>query len=308
MAPESLVAIIAGSGSGKTTVLTRRIAHRVASGTADARHTLAITFTRQAARELRMRLRTLGERDAITAGTFHAVAYAMLRLRWSDLNRRPPRLVTYRARLVDELLPDPGRRRTRAAGAGGSINASEVLAEIDWARARMIAPEDYRAAAEAARRRLPIPYDSVADLFARYDELKRARGVIDFDDLLARLVAELRRDHDFAAATRWRYRHLFVDEFQDVNPLQHALLEELRGGRPDLTIVGDPRQAIYSWNGADPACSKRSNAPIPGVRVIRLDRNYRCTPTIVAAGGRVLAAEGIDRRRRRCGPTGRRYG
>jgi DNA helicase-2/ATP-dependent DNA helicase PcrA len=292
-APESLLAIIAGAGSGKTTVLTRRIAHRIASGAADGRHTMAITFTRQAARELRVRLRALGARDGVTAGTFHAVAYGLLRLRWSDLNRRPPVLVTHRQRLIEELLPGSPRGRPGGRGATAAISPSDVLAEIDWARARMITPDGYAGAAEAARRRAPIPFEAVAEVFAGYEQLKRTRGVIDFDDLPARLVSELERSPDFAAATQWRFRHLFVDEFQDVNPLQHALLEALRGGRPDLTIVGDPQQAIYGWNGADPRLLEEVERTYPGVRVIRLDRNYRCTPTIVAAGGRALAVDGI---------------
>src|ERR1044072_9256163 len=97
--PSTLVAVIAGAGSGKTRVLTRRIAHRIANGTADARHTLALTFTREAAGELRRRLRPSGVRDHVEAGTFHAIALGLLRQRWADLDRRPPTIVADRDRL-----------------------------------------------------------------------------------------------------------------------------------------------------------------------------------------------------------------
>src|SRR6478736_611898 len=101
--PSTLVAVIAGAGSGKTRVLTRRIAHRIAIGSAEARHTLALTFTREAAGELRRRVRLAGVREHVEAGTFHAVALALLRQRWADLNRRPTTLVDERDRLLSAV-------------------------------------------------------------------------------------------------------------------------------------------------------------------------------------------------------------
>ncbi len=132
----------------------------------------------------------------------------------------------------------------------------------------------------------------VADAFAAYEAEKRSRGVIDLDDLLADSLDLLRRDPSFATAARWRFRHLFVDEAQDLNPLQAALLDELRAGRDDLTLVGDPSQAIYGFNGADPTLLQEPERRFPGIEVVRLDTNYRCTPEIVAAGVAVLAQTG----------------
>ena len=132
----------------------------------------------------------------------------------------------------------------------------------------------------------------MADLLSAFDALKRKRGVVDFDDLLMQCADELRRDRDFAAATRWRFRHLVVDEFQDINPAQFALLELIRGDRADLCVVGDPRQAIYGWNGADPTLLDHVEQTYPGVRVVRLRSNYRCTPAVVTAAAEVLSTAG----------------
>ena len=125
---------------------------------------------------------------------------------------------------------------------------------------------------------------------AAYEALKTRRGVVDFDDLLERCLHALTDDRQWASGIRWRFRHLFVDEAQDLNPLQHAVLEGMRGGRPDLCLVGDPRQAIYGWNGADPSMLAEVERRYPGVTVVRLLSNYRCSPQIVRAGAAVLVA------------------
>src|SRR5262245_17804779 len=136
--PSTLVAVIAGAGSGKTRVLTRRITYRITAGTADARHTLALTFTREAAGELRRRLRRGGLRERIEAGTFHAVALGLLRQRWLELDQRPPTVVGDRERLLAEV----------AAG----IPVATLASEADWAGARGVTAEDYPEAARAAGR------------------------------------------------------------------------------------------------------------------------------------------------------------
>ena len=117
--------------------------------------------------------------------------------------------------------------------------------------------------------------------------LKRKRGVIDLDDLLDLVISSM-DDPTFAAATRWRFRHFYVDEAQDLNPLQYMVLTSLLGDRTDLTLVGDPAQAIYGFNGSDPRFLSEVEKYFPGVEIIRLDTNYRCTPEIVATGLRIL--------------------
>ena len=276
------LAVIAAAGSGKTTVLTRRIAHRVLEGTAEARHVLALTFTRDAAGELKRRLRRFDLREPIEAGTFHAIALRLLADRALASNGRAPHLAPDRGRLVREVITQL-RLQVEAGGA---------LADLDWARARLIAPQEYEAACRRARRRSAIPPARFAEFVQAYEQLKHRRGVVDFDDLLAQVVQAMATDQPWADGIRWRYRHFFVDEAQDLNPLQHAMLEGLRGARPDLCLVGDPRQAIYGWNGADPGLLAEVERTYPGITVVRLGANYRCSPQVVRAATAVLTASG----------------
>src|SRR5216684_788306 len=220
--------ILAPAGSGKTSVLTRRIASRIVDGTADPAHVLALTFTRKAANELNHRLSRLGVRERLTAGTFHAVAYSVLRQRWADERREPPALLEKKGRLLGPLL---GGLRT---GRGATVTIADVANEIDWAKARLIAPDRYEGEALSAGRRPPIPAGQVAELYRRYEERKRKERLVDFDDLLGLCATAIERDAEFAAAQRWRFQSLFVDEFQDVNPAQHRVLEAWRGDRLDL--------------------------------------------------------------------------
>jgi len=276
------LAIVAAAGSGKTTVLTRRIAFRVAHGTALSQHVLALTFTRDAAAELKRRLRKLEIREPIEAGTFHGVALRLLRDRALAANHAPPQVANDRIRLAREVLSELKLQ----------VEPYAALSDLDWARARMVPPDRYEGAVRITRRRTALPPARFADFAAAYERLKRRRGVIDFDDLLVNTIEALRTDKAWADGVHWRYRHLFVDEAQDLNPLQHAMLEALRAGRLDLCLVGDPRQAIYGWNGADPTALAEVEVRYPGVTVVSLTSNYRCSPQVVRAGAAALAASG----------------
>ncbi|MEM8922249.1 MAG: ATP-dependent DNA helicase UvrD2 [Actinomycetota bacterium] len=269
--PGGPIVVLAGAGSGKTRVLTRRIAWRVADDQCDPTRVLALTFTRKAAGELRQRLVAVGLRDRVPSGTFHAIALLQLRQRWADRGIDPPRLVQGKGKLLSPLVPR-----------SSAVRVGDVAAEIDWARARMVEPEHYGAAAVAAGRTPPLPPEAMAEIMTAYAMRKRRQRVVDFDDLLALAVRDLRADPGYAEAIRWRFRHLYVDEFQDVNPLQAALLALWRGDRDDLFVVGDPNQAIYGWNGADPDLLDNFAAREPTATVIELQENYRSTPQILA--------------------------
>jgi DNA helicase-2/ATP-dependent DNA helicase PcrA len=284
------VVVHAGAGSGKTRVLTRRIAWRIATGDTDPQRVLALTFTRKASVELKGRLRRVGLRDNVLAGTFHSVALLQLRMRWAERNIPPPTIVERKYRIISQLM---GRRP--------GVETIDVMGELEWAKARLIEPDDYEAQAGLANRNSPIGAGDMADLMVRYAQHKRRNRLIDFDDLLSLAARDLKADPSYAAAVRWRHRHLSVDEFQDVNPLQYDLLMQWRGDSSDLFVVGDPNQAIYGWNGADPNLLNDFADREPGTQTYRLKQNYRSTPQIlrladVTLGGRApqLATDASD--------------
>jgi DNA helicase-2/ATP-dependent DNA helicase PcrA len=276
--PAPPLRIIAGAGAGKTRVLTRRIAYQSAIEAIDPRRVLALTFTRKAAGELNSRLRSLGLRDSVAAGTFHGIAYAQLRRYWADNNRTAPGLLERKAQVVARVLP---------RGLGDTA-VLDVISEIEWAKARVVSPDAYEAAAYAADRRPPASLSLMAEAYRRYEQEKKERRVVDFDDLLSLCRRALETDTEFGSAQRWRFRHLFVDEFQDVNPSQFTLLKAWLGSSADLCVVGDPRQAIYSWNGADAGYINDFDQHFPGAASVELLNNYRSTPQVMAIAQAVL--------------------
>jgi DNA helicase-2/ATP-dependent DNA helicase PcrA len=274
-AEDPLLCVMAGAGAGKTRVLTLRVARRVRDGSIGADRTLVTTFSRKAAEELRTRLWSLGV-SGVKAGTFHRTALGLLREHREQRGRPQPQLLPDRRRLLAEVATgDP--RRVRA-----------LDGEIGWAKARLITPEHYEAEARRAKRRSGISAEQVAEVYARYETERTRRRLLDFDDLIVTCADSLAGDTAFADAVRWRTRHLFVDEMQDVNPAQFRLLTTLLSDEPDLFVVGDPNQSVYGFNGADPTLLDRLPELLRGTRVIRLDENHRCTPQVVAVATAVL--------------------
>jgi superfamily I DNA/RNA helicase len=279
----STVCVIAAAGAGKTGVLTRRIAYRAIEGSARPDHTLAITFTKKAAGELRERLAGLGLHQAessVYASTFHSLCWAQLRRWWADRRAPEPVLLSERARLVREL----------AAGRAGLEDAgvADLVAAIEWAKARSVKPGELPSAARQAQRDLPADPEAVAGLYARYEDEKRRRRLVDYDDLLGRYAQALASDSRFAAAQRWKWAHIYVDELQDLNPLQAQVLCGLLGDNDDLFVVGDPNQAIYGWNGADPSFLLEFPKRWPEAEVVRLEDNHRSSPQVVSAATAVF--------------------
>jgi DNA helicase-2/ATP-dependent DNA helicase PcrA len=305
-APDRVLCVLAGAGTGKTRVLTLRVARRVHDGTADPHHVLVCTFSRKAADELRRRLWALHVGDEVRAGTFHRTALHLLGQYRADRGLPPPVLVADRRTTLGAVVglaatstegSDPRRPTARRAAlprlpAPGSARIAQLEAEIGWAKARLVEPERYEEAARTARRRPSMGAARVADLYGRYEEAKRRQGVLDLDDLLWACADALEADERFAAAVRWRFRHVFVDEMQDVNPAQFRLLEALLGDDPDLFVVGDPHQSVYGWNGADPGILGRVAELFPAARVVRLGENHRCSPQVVTVAAAALGLSG----------------
>lgn len=282
------LAIHAGAGSGKTRVLTHRIAWQSAAGAIAPGRVLALTFTRKAAGELRERLARLGVAEGVAAGTFHAMALAQMRRHHADRGSAMPSVLGSKARILAPLL---GRR-----DGPGALRVVDVAAEIEWAKARLVPPPRYLDAVTASGREVPQA-ERIAGLYERYELEKRRRELVDFDDLLLDCATAIERDREFAAAQRWRFRHLFVDEFQDTNRSQFRLLRawlglerDDAGAEVDLCVVGDPDQAIYGFAGAEPRYLEAFAEVFPGATTVRLGFNYRSTPQVVATSRAVLPA------------------
>ncbi len=286
--PATALCILAGAGSGKTRVLTLRVARRIRDGSAEADHTVVCTFTRRAARELRDRLQRYGVRVAapagaggrppgpgVRAGTLHQLALSLLRRRDLDAGRAPLVVFGERTRLLGDLVGDP-------------VLAAALATEIGWAKARGLGPDAYAEGAHRAGRETVVAPDQVRDAFESYQRALARRRAADLDDLLGLAAEALETDGGFAEGALWRYRHLSVDEFQDVNPAQFRLVRAIAGDRGDLCAVGDPNQAIYGWNGSDPSLLDRLPGAVPGMEVVRLGDNHRSTPQVVAAAAAVL--------------------
>lgn len=291
--------VLAAAGSGKTRVLTRRIAWRVEEGSATAARVLAVTFTRKAAADLRSRLFELGLPEPVTAGTFHSIALAELRRLAADRFERPPVVLGSKVSVLGDVIDAraaaaagrrSSRRRPNAGWSRPSRAVGELAQDLEWAKARCLQPADLGRAFRDTERRSSWSPDDVAEIWELYENEKRRRGVLDFEDLLTRCRDEIVRDPDFAASARWRFRHVFVDEYQDVNAAQQRLLNAWLGPSDDLCAVGDPHQAIYAWNGSNPRAIADFCADFPGATVIELSTNYRSTREVLTIAGAVLGA------------------
>ena len=283
LAARGPVCVLAGAGTGKTRAITYRIAYAALSGTVDPAHVLALTFTVRAAGELRGRLRQLGV-GQVRASTFHAAALRQLNYFWPRVvGGRPPQLIDSKAGLVREAAK---RARVRLDGTPGAL--ADTAAEIEWAKVIQVRPDGYPAAAAAAGRSAVAGADNLAAVFAAYEELRRERHLIDFESVLELTAAILIDSRAAAGQVHDIFRHFVVDEYQDVNPLQKLLLEAWLGDRDDLCVVGDPNQVIYSFTGATSTYLTGFTAEFPAATMVRLVRDYRSTPQVVAVANQLV--------------------
>ena len=293
LASRGPVCVLAGAGTGKTRAVAHRIAYAVATGVVDPGRVLAVTFTTRAAGELRGRLRQLGATavpgtgmERVQALTFHAAALRQLNHFWpSTVGGPPPRVLDSKISLVAEAA-----RGLRLSA--GLSELRDAAAEIEWAKVSQVRPDDYPQASSKSGRTGPFSPVSLGRLYAGYEALRRERHLVDFESVLE-LTAAILADNPVAAAqVRSRYSYFVVDEYQDVNPLQKLLLDVWLGGSDDICVVGDPRQTIYSFTGATSAFLTGFAAEYPTATVVRLVRNYRSTPQVVALANRVSRMTG----------------
>ncbi|WP_019545142.1 ATP-dependent DNA helicase UvrD2 [Streptomyces sulphureus] len=280
------VCVLAGAGTGKTRALTHRIAYGVRSGVFQPASVLAVTFTNRAAGEMRGRLRALGA-AGVQARTFHSAALRQLQFFWPRaVGGELPRLVERKAQLVAEAA---ARHRIRLDR--GELR--DVTAEIEWAKVTQTVPDDYPAALAKSGREAPRDPGETSGIYAAYEQIKRERSVIDFEDVLLLTVGVLQERPDVADAVRAQYQHFVVDEYQDVSPLQQRLLQLWVGERESLCVVGDASQTIYSFTGATPDHLLDFRVRHPSATVVKLVRDYRSTPQVVhLANGLLSQAHG----------------
>jgi DNA helicase-2/ATP-dependent DNA helicase PcrA len=275
------VCILAGAGTGKTRTITHRIAYGVHTGVYVAEQVLAVTFTARAAGELRTRLSALGV-GGVQARTFHAAAMRQLRYFAPRVLGGPlPPLVDNKLRLVAGAA-------SRARLSTDRTSLRDLASEIEWAKTTLATPDDYPARAAKAARELPFEAAAVAQVYASYESAKQRDGVLDFEDLLLVMAYALEEHREVAQQVRAQYRHFVVDEYQDVNPLQQRLLDAWLGGSAEVCVVGDPNQTIYSFTGADPDYLLGFADRYPDAEVVKLERDYRSTPQVVALANKLI--------------------
>lgn len=276
------VCVLAGAGTGKTRTITHRIAHGVNVGAYAPNRVLALTFTAKAAHELRVRLSGLGV-SGVSARTFHAAALAQLGYFW-------PQIVGGAA---PQVLPGKYRALSEVAESLklslGPETLRDVASEIEWRKVAMLDVEQYAAA--LSNRSLPkgLSAEQMLSLHIRYESLKDERKQIDFEDVLLATAGMIETEPQVALQVREQYRFFTVDEFQDVSPLQHALLNAWLGDRQDLCVVGDASQTIFSFAGATNSYLLDFTRQYPTAKEFRLQTNYRSTESIVAAANHLVA-------------------
>ncbi|MDH2415208.1 ATP-dependent DNA helicase UvrD2 [Nocardioides sp. CER19] len=295
------VRVLAGAGTGKTRAITHRIAYGVATGVYAPAEVLAVTFTTRAAGEMRQRLRGMGA-GAVQARTFHSAALRQLRYFWPHVHGTElPTLTESKLGMLAQAA------RRHRLGADQAL-LRDLASEVEWAKVSNVHPDSYARVARSRGREVSnVDVETVGRVFGSYEEVKREQGRMDMEDVLLLTAGLLAEDERVAAHVRRQYKWFVVDEFQDVSPLQSALLDLWLGGRDEICVVGDPAQTIYSFAGADAAYLRGFPKKYANTTSVELVRNYRSTPQVVEAANRLLAgtsSHGVELRAQRpAGPA-----
>ena len=274
--------VLAGAGTGKTRVLTTRIAHLLLTGQARTSQVLAVTFTNKAAREMLDRVAKLigGAADGMWLGTFHAIGVRVLR-RHAELIGLKSNFTILdtddQTRLIKQLL--------QAEGIDDKKWPARILSGIiqRW-KDRALTP-DKVSGAEAGE----FANGRAADIYRQYQERLGEVNAVDFGDLVMHCVTLWQTHPDILAVYHRRFRHILVDEYQDTNVAQYLWLRLLAQGTQDVCCVGDDDQSIYGWRGAEVGNILRFEKDFPNATIVRLERNYRSTPHILAAASHLIS-------------------
>jgi DNA helicase-2/ATP-dependent DNA helicase PcrA len=269
--------VLAGAGSGKTRVITRRVAHLLSSGI-PANQVLALTFTNKAATEMRERIEALAPRSRVWVGTFHGFCARMLRT-YSSLVGIDSGFSIYDQ--SDRLRAVKGVMELLDWDESG-WSAEKVESAISRAKNDLIGPDVWKRRAADRRQRL------LAQVYEAYEERLRLASAVDFDDLLVHMVAILKAHKDVRAELDARFRYVLVDEYQDTNLAQYAIVLALSSNHPNICVTGDPDQSIYGWRGANLSNILEFEKDFPGCKVVTLDRNYRSTKNIIQVADHLI--------------------
>ena len=275
--------VLAGAGTGKTRALTHRIAHGVAEGKYQPEQVLALTFTTKAASEMGQRLRALGIRGVATR-TFHSAALRQLQHFWPTITGgRLPDIAPSKAPLIAKTLDQLSLSVDTAV-------VRDLAGDIEWRKVHAYTLEDYRLKRAELGKSLPggLSLEVVASIHERYEQVKDEQGRIDFEDVLLGTLGMLETEQRVVDRVRAQYGVFLVDEYQDVSPLQHKLLEVWLGSREDLVVVGDASQTIYSFAGASSSYLLEFPERYPRGTVVKLERNYRSGEHIVRAANHIM--------------------
>jgi len=270
--------VLAGAGSGKTRVITRRVAHLVAQGVAPW-NILAITFTNKAAGEMKQRVEALGAARGATVSTFHALCARLLR----EFAREAGLSPNYSIYDRDDQLKLVKQAMERLSLPSDRLRPASVHAEISRAKNELKDPASYGAGELNYFRR------AAAEAYVEYEKLLAANHALDFDDLLLRTARLLRDRPDIRRALGERYRYILIDEYQDTNHAQYLLAHGLAMDHENICATGDPDQSIYAWRGADIRNILEFEQDYPNATVVRLEENYRSTQPILAAASRLIS-------------------
>ena len=289
--------ILAGAGTGKTRTVTHRIAYGIATGHFAASRVLALTYTNRAAGELRSRLRSLGV-GAVSVRTFHAAALAQLEYFWPQLVGVPaPSILDSKAKLIGQAAKSLSINLDNAA-------LRDLASEIEWRKYSMLSMEQYAELSESRPKVAGLSFQKNLEIQKIYEQEKIRAQKLDWEDVLVLTLGLLKAEPRALSHVQSQYRFFTVDEYQDISPLQHALLDQWLGDHAELCVVGDPNQTIYSFTGASSEFLRDFSERFPGASVVDLTTNYRSTQQIVSFANRLTSDAPLGGSLEAAGPNG----